>query len=127
MNGVFLIDNGLGFVIVLAIVLLFTKLFGLLFRKFGLPQVLGYIVSGIIVGPAIFGEFCGFSLLGFESDKYHCLFLLSGTEDGSFFALGKDGLSIFAKIGVILIMFATGLETNIKELKNTGQIGRAHV
>ncbi len=120
MNGVFLIDNGLGFVIVLAIVLLFTKLFGLLFRKFGLPQVLGYIVSGIIVGPAIFGEFCGFSLLGFESDKYHCLFLLSGTEDGSFFALGKDGLSIFAKIGVILIMFATGLETNIKELKNTG-------
>ena len=79
MNGVFLIDNGLGFVAVLAIILLFTKLFGLLFRKIGLPQVLGYIIAGIVIGPAIFGDWCGFSLIGTDSDSYHCLFLLSGT------------------------------------------------
>ena len=55
MRGVFFIDSGLGFVIILALILLFTKLFGLLFRKIGLPQVLGYIIAGIVIGPAIFG------------------------------------------------------------------------
>ena len=56
MEGVFYIDNGLGFAVILAIILLGTKLCGLLFRKIGLPQVLGYIIAGIIIGPAIFGE-----------------------------------------------------------------------
>ena len=64
MRGVFFIDSGLGFVIILALILLFTKLFGLLFRKIGLPQVLGYIIAGIVIGPAIFGELCGFSIVG---------------------------------------------------------------
>ena len=77
----FAIDSGLGFAIVLAIILFFTKFFGLLFRHYGLPQVLGYIVAGILVGPAIFGEFCGFCLIGFESDAYTPLFLLKGTVD----------------------------------------------
>lgn len=123
MKGVFLIDNGLGFVAVLAIILLFTKLFGLLFRKIGLPQVLGYIIAGIVIGPAIFGELCGFSLIGLDKGgdaTYHCLFLLSGTEDGESFSLGTNGLQIFSKIGVLLLMFSTGLETDLKELKKTG-------
>ncbi len=105
MNGVFLIDNGLGFVIVLAIILFFTKLFGLLFRKIGLPQVLGYIIAGIVVGPAIFGDLCGFTLIGVESDRYKALFLLKGFEDDGPFSLGADGLAIFSKIGVLLLMF----------------------
>ena len=49
-EGVFSIDSGLGFVIILAIILLFTKVLGLVFRKIGLPQVLGYIIAGIIIG-----------------------------------------------------------------------------
>ncbi len=125
MKGIFYIDSGLGFVIVLAIILLFTKVFGLLFRKFGLPQVLGYIIAGIIVGPAIFGELCGFSLIGLNKENvdasYTALFLLNGvTAGGEAFSLGKDGLAIFSKIGVLLLMFSTGLETNLKELKKTG-------
>lgn len=123
MNGVFYIDNGLGFVIVLAIILLTTKLCGLLFRKIGLPQVLGYIVAGILIGPAIFGELCGFSIIGLDKGNgttYNCLFLLSSGGGEDVFSLGSDGLSIFAKIGVLLLMFSTGLETNLKELKNTG-------
>lgn len=122
-TGVFDLSNissGLGFVIVLAIILLFTKLFGLIFRKIGLPQVLGYIIAGILIGPAIFGELCGFSIIGINnSDRdiaYKALFLLNG--DG--FSLGADGLAIFSKIGVLLLMFSTGLETNLQELKKTG-------
>lgn len=125
MEGVFYIDNGLGFAVILAIILLGTKLCGLLFRKIGLPQVLGYIIAGIIIGPAIFGELCGYSLIGItkpDSDAtYKCLFLLSGVDkEGEAFLLGTDGLAIFSKIGVLLLMFSTGLETNLKELKKTG-------
>lgn len=125
MKGVFFIDSGLGFVIILAIILLFTKLFGLLFRKIGLPQVLGYIIAGILIGPAIFGELCGFSLIGLVKEnndaQYTALFLLNGINGkDEAFSHGTDGLAIFSKIGVLLLMFSTGLETNLQDLKKTG-------
>ncbi len=124
MKGVVYIESGLGFVIVLAVILLFTKVLGLLFRRIGLPQVLGFIIAGIVVGPAIFGELCGFSLIGLDKGngaEYTALFLLNGfNKEGEAFSMGTDGLAIFSKIGVLLLMFSTGLETNLKELKNTG-------
>ena len=103
-------DSALGFVAVLAIILFFTKTLGLIFRKLGLPQVLGYIIAGILIGPAIFGDLCGFTLIGFKEKGYHALFSI--TKGG--------GLEIFSKIGVLFLMFCAGLETNIKDLKNTG-------
>ncbi len=109
-------NSAIGFVAVLAIILFATKFLGLLFRRIGLPQVLGYIIAGILVGPAIFGELLykwfggGFCFIGFEDSGYTALL-----------ALPKDNaLAIFSKIGVLLLMFSTGLETNLKELKNTG-------
>ena len=108
-------NSALGFVAVLAIILFSTKLLGLLFRKIGLPQVLGFIIAGILVGPAIFGDFAGVSLIGFEGADYHALLVLpSSTEEVA------NALNVFGKIGVLLLMFSTGLETNLKELKNTG-------
>ncbi|MGN1373647.1 MAG: cation:proton antiporter [Candidatus Coproplasma sp.] len=109
----FEVDTALGVVAVLAIILFATKSLGLLFRHFGLPQVLGYIIAGILIGPAIFGEFCGFAIIGFDSDKYFALFKLVG-EGGSLV------IDTFSKIGVLLLMFAAGLETNLQELKHTG-------
>ena len=59
--------NGvLGFVMALAIIMVSTKLCGMFLRRLGLPQVLGYIIAGILIGPAVFGQFCGFTLIGFE-------------------------------------------------------------
>lgn len=104
-------NSALGFAAVLAIILLSSKLLGLLFRKMGLPQVLGFIISGILIGPAIFGDLCGFTIIGFEGKEYWSLFTLPK---------GDNGLGIFSKIGVLLLMFSAGLETNLKELKNTG-------
>ena len=105
-------NSALGFCMVLAIILITTKFLGLVFRKIGMPQVLGYIIAGLLVGPAIFGDFCGFSLIGFEGEGYWTLL-----------ALPKDNaLGIFSKIGVLLLMFSTGLETNLKELKSTGLV-----
>ena len=104
-------NSALGFVAVLAIILFSTKFLGLVFRHFGLPQVLGFIIAGILIGPAIFGEFAHVSLIGFKGENYNALFVLPKEE---------NGLGIFSKIGVLLLMFSTGLETNLKELKNTG-------
>ncbi len=73
----------------LALILLFTKLFGILFRKIGLPQVVGALIGGLILGP---------SLLGLVNP--------SAT------------LKVLAEVGVILIMFSAGLETNIKDIKS---------
>lgn len=111
----FVVNDGLGFVAVLAIILFATKSLGLLFRHIGLPQVLGYIIAGIVIGPAIFGDLCGFSIIGFEGADYYALFALSVNDGGK-----NIVLETFSKIGVLLLMFATGLETNLKELKNTG-------
>ena len=104
-------NSALGFAAVLAVILLSSKLLGLLFRKIGIPQVLGFIVAGILIGPAIFGDLCGFSLIGFEGKEYAALFVIPE---------GNNGLGIFAKIGVLLLMFSAGLETNLNELKRTG-------
>ena len=116
-------DGVLGFVMALAIIMISTKLCGMLARKLGLPQVLGYIIAGILIGPAVFGMF-GFSLIGFMSDG----------QVASFIALDEfrlDGhdnftvLDVFSKIGVIMIMFSAGLETNLQDLKKTGALATA--
>ena len=67
-------NSALGFCMVLAIILFSTKLLGLIFRKLGLPQVLGYIIAGILIGPALFGDTLGengVALIGFEIGRAH--------------------------------------------------------
>lgn len=109
-------SSAIGFAAVLAIILFSTKTLGIFFRRIGLPQVLGYIIAGILIGPSIFGELFalvfgnGFSFIGFKDEGYICLLALPR----------ENALAIFSKIGVLLLMFSTGLETNLKELKNTG-------
>ena len=75
----------------LAIIIIFAKVFGLLARKLKAPQVVGEIIAGLILGPA----------------------LLGWVEITPF-------ISQMAEIGVILLMFCAGLETNLKDLIKTG-------
>lgn len=75
------------FLLEIALILLATKVAGVLFKNIGLPQVLGSLVVGIIFG-------------------------VSGIVKNS------SSLQLFAQIGVILIMFTAGMETNFKELKD---------
>lgn len=112
-------NTTLGFVAVLAIILFSTKALGIVFRHFGLPQVLGFIIAGILIGPAIFGDLCGYCLIGFEGKEYAALFVLpESTSLAAFDA--SNALDIFSKIGVLLLMFSTGLETDVKAIRSTG-------
>ena len=76
----------------LAVILLFTKFLGLLTRKIALPQVVGALLAGLVLGPA-------------------CLNLVSETPF-------MDQIS---EIGVIVLMFTAGLETDLGELKRSGK------
>ena len=77
----------------LAIIIIAAKLCGILARKLKAPQVVGEIIAGLIIGP---------SSLGWVSQS--------------------DFLLQMAEIGVILLMFSAGLETDLKDLVKTGPI-----
>ena len=80
------------FILDLAIILLTTKVLGLVTKKFKMPQVVGALLAGLLFGPA-------------------CLNIIQET---SFIQSG-------AEIGVIVLMFCAGLETDVKELKKSGK------
>lgn len=75
----------------LAIIVISAKLFGLIARKLKAPQVAGEIIAGLLIGPSLFN-----------------------------IVVDNDFWSGMAEIGVILLMFSAGLETNIDNLKKSG-------
>lgn len=77
----------------LAIIIISAKLCGIIARKCKAPQVVGEIIAGLIIGP---------SILGWVNQS--------------------DFLAQMAEIGVILLMFSAGLETDLKDLVKTGPI-----
>ncbi|RAP75199.1 cation:proton antiporter [Paenibacillus montanisoli] len=81
----------------IAVILLASKLAGELSVKLRQPAVLGKLLIGILLGPAVLG-------------------IIKGTEV----------LDEISQIGVILLMFIAGLETDTDEFKRTG-IASAYV
>ena len=75
----------------LAIIIVAAKVCGILASKLKAPQVVGEIIAGLLIGPSVLG-------------------LVQQT----------DFLSQMAEIGVVLLMFFAGLETNLKDLIKTG-------
>ncbi|CUN45861.1 cation:proton antiporter [Sarcina ventriculi] len=75
----------------IAVILLSTKALGLVTKRFKLPQVVGALLAGLVLGPAV-------------------LNILHET----------DFIQQLAELGVIVLMFTAGLETDIKELKKSG-------
>ena len=76
----------------LAIIIAVAEVFGLLARKIKLPQVVGQILAGLLIGP----------ILGWVSNTSY--------------------IQIFAEVGVVLLMFSAGLETDLKTLAKTGPV-----
>ena len=87
----------------LALILVISKLLSIGCRKIGLPQVIGLLFTGVILGLV--------SLIPLpESIQDYAIFNPTAL----------DGVAFIAEIGVILIMFSAGLETDIKQIKATG-------
>ena len=75
----------------IALILLGTKAFGLFTRKLRMPAVVGALLAGIILGPAV----------------------LNWVQPSNL-------ISSLSEIGVIVLMFGAGLETSITDLKKAG-------
>lgn len=80
------------FLLYLALILLCTKFLGLVTRRAHMPQVVGALLAGLILGPGI-------------------LNIIPQTEY----------LTQTAEIGVVILMFCAGMETDVKELKKCGK------
>lgn len=78
----------------LALILLSTKLLGMLTKRIQMPQVVGSLLAGLIMGPAV-------------------LNILQETEF----------LTQLSELGVIVLMFSAGMGTDIQELKRSGKAG----
>lgn len=82
-----------GFLLDLALILIFCKLLSLLMKKIRVPQVVGAILAGLLIGPNALG-----------------------------LIRNSDPLVAFAGVGVLLLMFSAGLETDLREIKSTGPV-----
>jgi len=80
------------YLVYIAIILFSTKVLGVFSRKLHMPQVVGALMAGIILGPSVTS-----------------LITLRGNV-GQF-------LEDIAEIGVIFLMFSAGLDTDVQELK----------
>lgn len=89
----------------LAVILLLAKSFGLLARKIGLPQVTGMVVAGLLIG----------FLKRFNNpDNFFLSFFMNPDAQES------EVLHAFSQVGVVLILFSSGLETKLSDLKKSG-------
>ena len=82
------------FLLDLAMILLSTKLLGLVTQKFQMPQVVGALLAGLVLGPA------GLNILA-----------------------ETQFLSQISELGVIVLMFSAGMGTDVNELKHSGKAG----
>ena len=79
------------FLVNVTVILIFTKVSGIISKRLGMPSVLGQVLTGIIFGPSLLG------LL--QPDIF---------------------LDEVGQIGVIFLMFLAGIDTEVKEIKSVG-------
>ena len=75
----------------IVIILIFTNIGGIISKKFKMPEVLGALIAGVIIGPVLL------NVVQFD-----------------------DNLKLLANLGVIMLMFLAGLETDVKQFKEAG-------
>jgi len=99
----------LPFLLLVATLLLAGRLLGELFRKFKLPQVMGELAAGILLGPS-------------------CLQILAPDFYNSFFVASKNAGIAFdglARIGILLLLFVAGQEINLKTIREKANAAAA--
>lgn len=94
--------NLLLLVMQIGVILLASRIVGMLFKKIHQPQVIGEMVAGILLGP---------SLLGWAAPEISRLL---------FPASSLGYLNALSQVGLVLFMFLVGLSLNPKELHGHG-------
>ena len=94
------VESSIGILLLQIIVILITcRLFGWLFAKMQQPTVIGEIVAGIVLGPSVLGH------------------LLPSVSAFLFPLDSLQNINMLSQFGLILFMFAIGMELNITEVR----------
>lgn len=75
-----------------AIIIMVTKIFGIMSKRVDMPEVVGSLIAGLLLGPSVLN-----------------------------LVQPSDFLSMLSELGVIVLMFGAGLQTDIGELRKSGK------
>ena len=101
----------------IVLILLFAKVVGDLFERIGMPAVLGELTVGIVLGNLLFitdlipglAPWNGLAFL--KAPEEHAI--------GDVYNTGAE-LKMLAEIGVVLLLFEVGLESNVRDMMKVG-------
>ncbi|HLO87573.1 MAG TPA: cation:proton antiporter [Nostocaceae cyanobacterium] len=109
----------------LVVIYFASKLGGEISNKIGLPPVLGELVGGVIIGVSVL-HLLVFPQSGADSSSSLIMTFLQTTAGLSpeatpeVFAAQSEVISVLAELGVIILLFEIGLESNLKDLMAVG-------
>src|SRR6185295_12732691 len=93
------------FLLIITILLATARILGELFKKTGLPIVIGELLGGILLGPSLLGAFFpGFFETVFSDPRQP--------------AVAFDGIS---RLSIMLLLFVAGMEVNLATIRKRGK------
>ncbi|NJM72001.1 MAG: cation:proton antiporter [Scytonema sp. RU_4_4] len=114
-----------GVLLSLVIIYLASKLGGELSKRLNFPPVLGELVSGVVIGVSAL-HLLMFSESGAQASDsaimsvLQFIFDLSPDSVTSIFHSQSEVISVLAELGVIILLFEIGLESDLRQLKEVG-------
>lgn len=100
-------------VIQIGVIIFAAKLGGMLAQRVKLPSILGELAAGIVIGPWALGGL-GFGTGLFADGLFHGGALRALAADGHAFDATSPALYGIATLASIILLFLSGLETNLK-------------
>lgn len=90
------------FIAQIVLLVIVGRLSGELFQRFGQPAVMGQLVAGIVLGPSLFG------------------WVWPSAHDMIFPGNGMVMIDAVAKLGVLMLLLLTGMETDLRLVRRVG-------
>ena len=97
-------------VLLIALALIFARLLGYIFDRFKQPAVIGEIIAGIILG--------GLGLVVFSGQSFSFFNFTFSLPQLSY---NSEEFKLFAEIGILFMLFISGLQTSLSKLKKMGK------
>lgn len=113
------VSHLLQLVLLLVVVLGASKLAGLLAQRLGQPAVVGSIAAGLLLGPSLL------NIMGWHLGTFYLFGLppIEHLQDHFFLAQPLlSTLSDIAELGVLLLMFIAGMETDLAKVRAVGKV-----
>ncbi len=97
-------------VLLIALALIFARLLGYIFDRLKQPAVIGEIIAGIILG--------GLGLVVFSGQSFSFFNFTFSLPQLSY---NSEEFKLFAEIGILFMLFISGLQTSLSKLKKMGK------